>query len=303
MHKVQWELMFPDELEQAFAACPVVYFTYGLCEPHGPHNALGLDEIKAHEIAIRAAQANGGIVAPPDYWHIHEIGGYAIWADEAVGRPARSWLTAMPPWQHFKNICYHIRAADALGFHAAILLTGHYGPNWEDLQELVRLVQPWVGTRLYGLPEFESNAKGFSGDGKQTGDHAGKVETSLLWALRPECVDMSRLMKGGRQSERFAQGRDAGESNRRVGERMVADQVEWLGKKAYELLQEYNQLKPAHHFTTFETVENVWQEVVMPRFGEFKTMQDQWSWQKDLPEDSPWQSNWRVPSNWGGEKG
>ena len=131
--EVRWERMFPDQLEAAFAERPLVYFTYGLCEPHGPHNALGLDEVKAHGIACRAALAHGGIVAPADYWHIHEIGGYAIWADEAVGRPPRTWLTAMPPWMHFKNICYHIRAADALGFHAAILLTGHYGPNWEDL--------------------------------------------------------------------------------------------------------------------------------------------------------------------------
>jgi hypothetical protein len=33
--------------------------------------------------------------------------------------------------QHLENVAYHVRAADALGFHAAILLTGHYGPNWE----------------------------------------------------------------------------------------------------------------------------------------------------------------------------
>ena len=224
MRKVQWELMFQDELETAFQQTPLVYFTYGLCEPHGPQNALGLDELKAHAIAVRTAEKYGGIVAPADYWHIHEIGGYAIWADAEIGRPPRTWLTAMPPWQHFKNICYHIRAADALGFHAAILLTGHYGPNWQDLNELVNLLQPLVGTRLYSLPEFESNHKGFSGDGSQTGDHAGKVETSLLWALRPECVDVSRIPAEYRRGQQYAMGRDAGQANRLVGERMVADE-------------------------------------------------------------------------------
>jgi creatinine amidohydrolase len=152
MKNVQWERMFPDELEKAFTECPLVYFTYGLCEPHGPQNALGLDELKAHAIACRAAEEHGGIVAPADYWHIHEIGGYAIWAEGAVGRPPHTWLTAMPPWQHFKNVCYHVRAADAIGFHASILLTGHYGPNWQDLQVLISLLQPYVGTRLYSLP-------------------------------------------------------------------------------------------------------------------------------------------------------
>lgn len=298
MKNVQWELMFPDELEQAFLEMPVVYFTYGLCEPHGPQNALGLDELKAHAIAVRAAQQHGGIVAPPDYWHIHEIGGYAIWADAEVGRPPRTWLTAMPPWQHFKNICYHIRAADALGFQAAILLTGHYGPNYEDLRELVRLVQPFVGTRLYSLPEFESNYKGFSGDGKETGDHAGKVETSLLWALRPECVDVSRIPAEYRRGEQFAMGKNAGESNRLVGERMVADEVEWLGNKARELQTEYERLQPAHTFTTFETVERVWAEVVVPHLPAFITMQEKWDPDVDLLAGSPWASNRPVPGNW-----
>ena len=80
MNEVQWERMFPDTLEAAFAACPVVYFPYGMIEPHGPQNALGLDGLKAHAIACRAAQEHGGIVAPPDYWHVHEIGGYGLWA-------------------------------------------------------------------------------------------------------------------------------------------------------------------------------------------------------------------------------
>jgi creatinine amidohydrolase len=298
MREVQWELMFPDELERAFGECPVVYFTYGLCEPHGPHNALGLDEIKAHEIACRTALAHGGIVAPADYWHIHEIGGYAIWAEEYVGRPARTWTTAMPPWQHFKNICYHIRAADALGFKAAILLTGHYGPNWEDLNRLVELVQPFAGTRLYSLPEFESNYKGFEGDGYGRADHAGKVETSLLWAVKPECVDMSRIPAEYRKGEQFAMGDDAHLANRKVGERMVADEVEWLGRKAQELIAAYDQQAPAHQFTTFETVEQVWREVVEPKLPEFLTMQEKWEWQASLPEGSPWGKNNRVPGNW-----
>ena len=103
--EVRWERMFPDELEQAFAACPLVYFAYGLCEPHGPQNAVGLDSLKAHSIACATARAHGGVVAPPDYWHIHEIGGYASWAHRSVGQVERTWgegrsdrlVVVMPP--------------------------------------------------------------------------------------------------------------------------------------------------------------------------------------------------------------
>jgi creatinine amidohydrolase len=287
--------MFPDELERAFAACPLVYFAYGLCEPHGPQNALGLDALKAHAIACEAARAHGGIVAPPDYWHIHELGGYAVWAQRAVGQVQRAWLTCLPPWQHFKNICYHIRAADALGFHAAILITGHYGPNWQDLKTLIGLIQPHVGTRLHSLPDFEANRPGFDSDGKSGGDHAGKVETSLLWALHPECVDVSRIPPEGEPGPHFAMGATARLSNRRTGERMVADELRYLGEKAKELLAAYDRDRPAHALRTYEDVERLYETVVRPALKDFKTMQNSWTGQDAIPQDSIWYPNWRVP--------
>src|ERR687889_536081 len=57
--KIRWEEMFPDELDAALARRPVVYLTYGLCEPHGLHNAVGLDALKAHAIACLAAEERG----------------------------------------------------------------------------------------------------------------------------------------------------------------------------------------------------------------------------------------------------
>lgn len=294
MREVRWERMFPDELEAAFAACPLVWFSYGLCEPHGPQNTLGLDALKAHAIACRAARAHGGIVAPPDYWHIHEIAGYASWAHQNVGEVPRSWLTAMPPWQHFKNVCYQIRAADALGFHAAVLITGHYGPNWQDLKTLLDLIQPHVGLRLYGLPDFEANQPGFDGGGKGTGDHAGKVETSLLWALEPDCVDYSRIPAPDVPGPHFAMGANARESNRLTGERMVADEVRWLGDKAAELLAAFD-AAPETRLLTFAQVEELWETVVRPCLGEFRTMQQHWDGRVPPPEDSVWRRNWTVP--------
>jgi creatinine amidohydrolase len=298
MREVRWERMFPDQLEDSFALCPLVYFTYGLCEPHGPHNALGLDELKAHAIACAAARVNGGIVAPPDFWHIHEVGGYGIWAHHHIGKPPHTWLTSLPPWQHFKNVCYQVRTADALGFHAAILLTGHYGPNWQDLNRLVAAIQPFVGTRLYALPEFESNYKGFTGDGSNTGDHAGRVETSLLWALEPECVDVSRIPDPDQAGTHFALGRDAFEANRQVGERMVEDEITWLGNKGRELLDTYDRLQPVHTLQTFRDVETLWSKVVLPELQEFESMKNIWEGQQPIPDDSPWSANLKIPDNW-----
>lgn len=293
MSEVRWERMFPDQLEAAFAACPVVYFAYGLCEPHGPQNAVGLDALKAHAICVRTAQRYGGIVAPPDYWHIHEVGLYASWAAEWVGE-ARPWLTAVPPWVHFKNICYHLRAADALGFHAAILLTGHYGPNWQDLKSLLGLLQPHFAMRLYGLPDFEANQPGFDGDGKATGDHAGKVETSLLWAVEPACVDVSRFPAEDAPGPHFAMGPNARQADRRVGERMVADEVAWLGQKATELLDAYAaQTITERTPLSFMDIERIWATDVLPRLPDFQTMQ--YGERTPPPDDSQWRLNYTIP--------
>ncbi len=287
--EVRWERMFPHQLEAAFAACPAVWFAYGLCEPHGPQCALGLDALKAHALLVRTARRHGGIVAPPDYWHVHELGGYAVWAEREIGE-ALPWLTAVPPWVHFKNVCYHVRAAEVLGFRAAILLTGHYGPNYLDLRTLVGWLQPLTRMRLYGLPDFEANP-GFPGDGAD-GDHAGKVETSQLWALEPACVDPARLAPAP-AGERFAQGRDAAAASREAGRRMVGGQVAWLGAKMRELLAAWDPDRPSL-LRTFDDVEDFWERTVRPALADFRSMQPSW-YEKAAPDAaSRWRENWPV---------
>ena len=290
MNEVRWERMFPDQLEEAFARSPVVYYPYGMCEPHGPQCAVGLDALKAHAICCAAARQHGGIVAPPDYWHIHDLGFYAAWASRTIGEAPRSRMSSLPPWQHFRNVLYHIRNADRLGFQAAILLTGHYGPNWRDLRRFVDLVQPHVGVRLYGLPDFEANQPGYDGDG---GDHAGKVETSLLWALMPDCVDVSRFPQG--EELPWAMGPDARRANRRIGERMLEDEVRWLGDKVRQLLAEYAREKPEARLVTYEQAERLWETVLWPAMKDCESMQTSLPSETDPPEGSVWRVNWRVP--------
>lgn len=293
--EVRWERMFPDELEAAFGACPVAYFPYGLCEPHGPHCALGLDALKAHAIACAAARTHGGIVAPVDYWHCHEVGIYGSWSMKYVGEVKRSWLTSLPPWQHFRNVCYHVRTADSLGFKAALFLTGHYGPNWQDLKTVLSLLQPQVGTRLCGLPDWEANTPGFDRDGKSGGDHAGKVETSLLWALEPAAVDLSRVPPLDQPGTHLAMGANCRQANRLTGERMVQDEVRWLGAKAAELVAAYDGEPQEHRLLTFEQVETLWDELIRPVVKDFASMKQLGPGQDPVPESSVWHANWRIP--------
>jgi creatinine amidohydrolase len=286
--EVRWERMFSDELEAAVAESPVVWFAYGMCEPHGPLNTLGLDALKAHGLCCAAARAHGGVVAPPDYWHVHDLGYYAEWAHGWIG-DVRPWLTAVPPWIHFKNVAYQARAADALGFHAGIFLTGHYGPNWEDLKRVLEILQPNFSMRMYGLPDFEANVPGFDGKGA---DHAGKVETSLLWALEPDCVDPSRLPKiGDDEAHPFGMGIDAREADAAVGRRMVADEVRWLGAKAAELLRQYDEAGAARGPVSYKELERIWAEEIEPLVPEFASMRPG---SGRMPADSRWALNYQI---------
>jgi len=293
MREVRWERLFPDQLEKQFKECPVLYFSYGMCEPHGPQNVLGLDSLKAHALACEMARAHGGIAAPPDYWHIHDFGHYSAWGERTIGEELRRWMTAVPPSHHFKSICYHIRTADILGAHAAVFLTGHYGPNWMDLKTLVELIQPFVGTRLYGLPDFEANTHGFENDGKSCGDHAGKVETSLMMALDPACTDMTRMPEQNEPGFHWAMGPDAYKSDRRIGERMVADEVKFVGGKVKELLAEYDRLQPGHTFRTYDDVDKFWSNQIAPKLQDFACIKKGREEPEKIPEYSVWHENWK----------
>lgn len=289
--EVRWERMLPHQLEAAFAACPAAWFAYGLCEPHGPHAAVGLDGLKAHGLAVAAARAHGGVVAPPDWWHVHEVGGYALWAEREVGEVERTWLTAVPPWVHFKNVCYHLRAAETLGFRAAVLLTGHHGPNYRDLATLVERARPRLRMRVRALPDFEVNRPGFPGDGAD-GDHAGKVETSLLAALAPECVELARIPADPSYPD-FALGRDAGEASQEAGEAMLAAMVVNLGVIQRDLLAGWDPDRPSL-LATFDEVEAFWAEEMEPRLGELESMRTTW-YDKEAPDPgSRWYANWKT---------
>ena len=88
-------------------------------------------------------------------------------------------------------------------------------------------------------------------------------------------------------------------SNRLTGERMVADEVAWLGNKASELMADYRSNQPDHRLHTFEDVETLWEDVVKPHLGEFETMKSGWTEDASLDPESVWYANWKIPEGIG----
>ncbi len=290
--EVRWERMFPDELNAAFDACPVVYLTYGLCEPHGAYNAVGLDAYKAHRLACRAAEAHGGIVAPAFFWHVSEFGIEAKWADQTIG-DVNPWLTDVPPWVLYRMFLYQLRAVAARGFKAAIIMSGH-APYGDDLRAISEVFVRHSPLRIWAGADAEAVDHPTHGGG-----HAGQYETSMLWALCPDLVDLSRLeWNDGKPVRAFATGPDAEASSRRLGERIVAERVDWLGRKADALIAAWRAPETPAAPTpgnplgalTFEQVERIWRDEILPLLATLPTFRDLPPEERVAP-DSPWAPN------------
>ncbi|MHB8994303.1 MAG: creatininase family protein [Armatimonadota bacterium] len=290
--EVRWERMFVDEIEAAFEACPVAYLPYGLCEPHGPQNALGCDGLRAHAFTRRAAELHGGVVCPPMFWNVHEQGVYAAWGEAVIGQ-RKPWLTALPPAMFLKNILYHVRTCENWEFKVIVVFSGHSGPHARDVKQLQEVLQPHFAGRLVfvldgDFPEVWAGSAG----------HGGAAETAMLWAAHEDCTDLSRLPEPDAPGPHFAMGADAAKASLRRGQEIIQEVGDRLGKLAGEALAEYDRLQPQRRFLSYENVEDIWEQSVAPLVKDFKSMQPLAEGQQPPPEGSIWRRNWAPPGKW-----
>lgn len=238
-HKVRWEEMYPDELMDAIRRFPVCYLAYGLAEPHGAYNAVGLDWLKAQALAERTASEIGGIVAPPFAWHVHERPSFP-WLEEQGVPLERCLCSSIPAELFLQTVLYQIRAVDARGFRVAILITGHYGGLEQDLRLLCEYYTKRTGSPLRLRAFADGELIRFE---DYHGDHAGICETSQLMALRPEFVDLSRRESESPNGPWIGMDfplPDGRTPSRELGEKIVGSQIAALaeaveeGMKAYE---------------------------------------------------------------------
>ncbi|MCS7252799.1 MAG: creatininase family protein [Armatimonadota bacterium] len=183
----RYELMRPGEIESERQHAPIAYIPWGSLEWHGLHNAIGLDALKAHAIALDAADITGGVVLPPIF------AGYGT----------------MKPFKGFKHtIEVSAETIKALlrelleqlkdeGFKVLVLIMGHYGKQHVDA--LMSICEEFQSRHcdivVLAFPEYQVAVE----DGIR-GDHAGAYETSLMMHYYPETVDLTLLPKGRKLS-------------------------------------------------------------------------------------------------------
>lgn len=176
--KTNYEEMFPDEFKSALSNNPIAFLPLGSMEYHGFHNALGLDSLKAWRICQIAAEKIGGIVFPPLYL------GVDSWPDIDLQKyPNKQYdcyhLDAKLYQEVLENYFYRMIR---IGFKKIFVLAGHY-PNAE-IAKLASRKYPDTRFVIVKEPDLVEG---------ETGDHAGKWETSLMMVLYPDLVNLKLM--------------------------------------------------------------------------------------------------------------
>jgi creatinine amidohydrolase len=232
MRKVKYEEMLPHELDEAVAQFPVAYVPFGSLEWHGRHLALGNDTLKAYNILLLTAQKYGGVVVPPTYWGI--VGKWKDWTMNDIGQELADALYT----KIFEGL------AD-VGFKVIIGVTGHdVDPQRSAIQKGFDAVK--ATGKATGFAMMEGDLYDLTEDRM---DHAAHWETSLLMYLRPELVDMSRIVHEDLDSDDGRKaagiyGRDPRKfASRELGEKIANGIADSIGAKAQELLAEVSRGK------------------------------------------------------------
>ena len=189
-------------------AQPIVLVPIGSTEAHGPHLPLATDAILSEELALRAAAAL-------------EAAGFST-----VIAPTLSYAITNYAAEFAGTISLSSTAATALveevaaslieqGFRRVCLVNSHLEPaHVASLKEACARVQARTGLGVVFPDQLEKRwARTLTEEFKRGACHAGRYETSLMLAARPELVrddirqtlmvkpiDLARAMREGKRT-------------------------------------------------------------------------------------------------------
>lgn len=169
----------------SLASRAIAVLPLGATEQHGPHLPFETDTIIARGVAARAAR-----LPPPDmeveFLPVEPVG-YSIEHLDVAGTRTLSFDEAVRRWTGIGEECFR------RGLRRFVMLNAHGGNaplmTIVATELRVRLGMLAVATSWtrFGYPEeFVSPRE------KAIGIHGGFIETSVMLALRPDLVDMSK---------------------------------------------------------------------------------------------------------------
>ena len=201
MEKIRYETMLPHEIVKRRKACPAAFIGLGGLEWHGEHLGVGNDALKAEKLCELAAAKSGGF-AFPTLWYGEprtvslmesnhdDEGGIAGHMKFKTRKFTERYFerTGEQQVEFYQQLIRHVLVQmNTLEMKAVCVLCGHYPLHRWALPVVEQFNKDFKDTQAFAGIEFHYPRK--SAD--VGGDHAAKWETSYLWYLRPDCVDMS----------------------------------------------------------------------------------------------------------------
>lgn len=231
--KVRYGDLLPHELEDRLRARPVGYLPVGTLEWHGPHNPLGADFLQADGILERAARRFGGVVFPPVWLGPDEItaeegGQTLVGMDHYVDPPRR--LPGSAYWipQGLFTLWMEAILAHARRIGLRCLVVEGHGPSRDTCGRAARRWERQFGVHVLCASDFP-------GEWATQTDHAGRNETSILLAVRPDLVELERLPQNPEERPLGVVGEDPRRSTAEEGDQLIERTLALIGSKLDEL--------------------------------------------------------------------
>jgi len=189
------ELTAPDFVKAVELSKGICILPAGIIEKHGPHLPLSTDLILAREIVSRAAQLEYALVFPEFYFgQIYE----------ARHQPGTLAYSTELVWKMLEETCEEMSRN---GIKKIILVNGHGGNN--NLFSYfcqAQLAEQKDYTLVFFRPDdSEVDEKSSALRKTDYGGHADEVETSMVYAVRPDLVHAERgETQSGRDQERLS---------------------------------------------------------------------------------------------------
>jgi creatinine amidohydrolase len=172
----RFELLLPWQLRDIIATSPIAYIPIGTFEWHCEHLPIGLDALTAHGLCLRAAAKTGGVVLPA--LHYGTGGGHGNYPFT---------IMMSKPDEIEAQLAFTISRLESFAFKKIVVFSGHF-PS-EQLDMIDRLAAKHSHLKFTVLATAVNRIEGLD----IAPDHAGVFETTLLYALHPELVQMDQL--------------------------------------------------------------------------------------------------------------
>jgi creatinine amidohydrolase len=172
----RFELLLPWQLRDTIAASPIAYIPLGTFEWHCEHLPIGLDALTAHGMCLRAAAKTGGVVLPA--LHYGTGGGHGDYPFTII---------QAKPDEIEAQLAFTISKLKSFGFKKITIFSGHF-PN-AQLDMIDGLAASHSDKVIKVFATAVNRVEGL----EISPDHAGVFETTLLYAMHPNLVQIDRL--------------------------------------------------------------------------------------------------------------